>query len=358
MQTKKNKSAFKILVMRFSAMGDVVMTVPVVRELRQKYPEAKIVILTNPFFKFFFRDIKGIEFFDPDFKVRHKGFWGLKRLSADLVSKYGKFDMVADLHDSLRSKIIRFFLGLKGAEVAVIDKGRAAKRRLTRFKNKVMVQLEPTVERYVDVFEKLGLAVPMPQPCVVGLADRDVVPLSDKCVRATGGHDGVWIGLAPFAQHEGKIYPVELMEQVIRKLSAQEGFKILLFGGGAPEKDFADKMAVKYPNVISVIGKLRLDAELDIISNLDLMVSMDSAAMHMASLLGVPVISIWGATHPFAGFYGFGQDYNNAIQLDIPCRPCSVYGNKPCKLGDYRCMKDITPDMIVEKVKAALAGPR
>ena len=80
------------------------------------------------------------------------------------------------------------------------------------------------------------------------------------------------------------------------------------------------------------------------------MVSMDSSALHMSSLVGVPVVSVWGATHPFAGFYGFGQDPSLAVQLDMACRPCSVYGNKPCLYGTYACMSGIPPEAIVEKV--------
>ena len=87
---------------------------------------------------------------------------------------------------------------------------------------------------------------------------------------------------------------------------------------------------------------------------LDVMVSMDSANMHLASLVGTPVVSVWGATHPYAGFMGFGQKEENAIQLDMPCRPCSIYGNKPCHRGDYACLRDIAPARIINKVEQLL----
>jgi ADP-heptose:LPS heptosyltransferase len=90
-------------------------------------------------------------------------------------------------------------------------------------------------------------------------------------------------------------------------------------------------------------------------NQMDLMVSMDSANMHLASLVNTPVISIWGATHPYAGFYGFNQDESNAIQIDLPCRPCSIFGNKPCCRGDYACLRQITPEMIVKKVESILS---
>jgi ADP-heptose:LPS heptosyltransferase len=77
---------------------------------------------------------------------------------------------------------------------------------------------------------------------------------------------------------------------------------------------------------------------------------MDSSNMHLASLTGIPVVSIWGATHPYAGFLGYGQTEENAIQLNLECRPCSIYGQKPCLRGDYACIQNITPQTIVDKV--------
>ena len=76
-------------------------------------------------------------------------------------------------------------------------------------------------------------------------------------------------------------------------------------------------------------------------SHLDVMLSMDSANMHLASLTGIPVVSVWGATHPMAGFLGYNQDPENVIQIDLECRPCSIYGNKPCQRGDYACLQNI-----------------
>lgn len=80
---------------------------------------------------------------------------------------------------------------------------------------------------------------------------------------------------------------------------------------------------------------------------------MDSANMHLASLCNVPVVSIWGATHPSLGFYGYNQDLNNAVQLDLPCRPCSVYGENPCIFSgdeEYKCLKSINIEDILSRI--------
>ena len=101
-------------------------------------------------------------------------------------------------------------------------------------------------------------------------------------------------------------------------------------------------------------GKYSLDQELALNSRLDLLICMDSANMHFASLVGTRVLSVWGATHPYAGFYGYHQDPEDCIQLDLPCRPCSVFGQKPCLRKDWACMKQLNPDLIINKVLTSL----
>lgn len=323
-------------------MGDVAMSAPVVGALRKCYPEAQIVIMTPSFLQPFFRGIERIEFISPDFKRRHKGFRGLLRLSAEL----GKFDMVADLHDVIRTKMLRKVFCLRGAKVVHIDKGREEKKALVAFENKKLVQLKTTIERYREVFLKLGFDIPPIAP-----PQRVKYAMSPETAQLAGAHDGKWIGIGPFAQHQGKIYPLDHMEQVIAKLSTYENVRLFIFGGGPVEREYSERMEQTYPRVTSVIGRIKLGQEMELVSNLDMMVSMDSSSMHMASLVGVPAVSIWGATHPYAGFYGLGQDPRHAVQLDMACRPCSIYGNKPCVYGDYPCMKNIDPELVVKKVR-------
>jgi ADP-heptose:LPS heptosyltransferase len=145
------------------------------------------------------------------------------------------------------------------------------------------------------------------------------------------------------------MYPPELMEKVLELLNAD--YEIYLFGGGKNEQKICEKWQEKFKNVHSLIGKFTLTEELDFIAGLDVMLSMDSSGMHLASLCHVPCISIWGATHPFAGFVGFGQENNPQVQLELPCRPCSAYGNKPCRYGNYRCLYGIEPEEIINNLK-------
>jgi len=134
----------------------------------------------------------------------------------------------------------------------------------------------------------------------------------------------------------------------------QPHVKVFLFGGGKKEIGIFEEWIKKYPTVISTTGKLNMSTELILMSYLNVMLSMDSANMHMASLVNIPVISIWGATHPYGGFMGWKQLPVNTIQLDMPCRPCSVYGESPCYRGDYACMNNIEPERVIKKIEGII----
>ena len=160
------------------------------------------------------------------------------------------------------------------------------------------------------------------------------------------------IGIAPFAAHEGKVYPPRLMHQVMEQLLAKHpSARIFLFGRGQQEDQYFTEWCRQHEQCVYVSQHLQsLDEELILMSHLDVMLSMDSSNMHLASLTGIPVVSVWGATHPYAGFMGWGQTLDNAVQIPLDCRPCSIYGQKPCLRGDYACMNRIAPEAIVEKI--------
>lgn len=162
--------------------------------------------------------------------------------------------------------------------------------------------------------------------------------------------------MAPFAAHEGKIYPLSLMERVIQGvIHTYPQCRIFLFGGGEKETEVMNRWAETWPEVCNASAQLKsLQQELILMSHLQVMVSMDSANMHLASLVHTPVVSIWGATHPYAGFMGWNQNPTNAVQVDLPCRPCSIYGNKPCMRGDMACMNQIKPEDIIQRIETVL----
>ncbi len=331
--------------MRLSAMGDVAMTVPVLRALVKHYPQIKITVISRPFFEPFFEEIPNLSFFAFDEKERHKGFLGLLRLFKDL--KALEIDAFADLHNVLRSKITRNLFALSGKKTASVDKGRAAKKALTQPENKVFQQLPTMFERHVKVFEKLGFTVDLSQPEYPSKA-----VLIPEIAALLGTNYKKLIGIAPFAQYTSKVYPLDLMQQVIDQLALDTTQTILLFGGGKIEIELLNSMATNKENVIVVAGKIKFQQELQLISNLDVMLSMDSGNAHIAAMLGVKVITLWGATHPYAGFSPFNQPLENALISDrnlFPKLPTSVYGNKKV-LGYENAMRTILPETIVLEI--------
>lgn len=343
---QKNNAGRTVLITRFSAVGDIAMTLPLLYSLCRKYPEHRFAFVSRERFgQFFINKPENLEFIgvDPD---RYKGPVGLFRLYRELKKRVAP-DCVADLHDVLRTKLLRTYFRLfGGAECAHIFKGRKEKKALTRQNDKRRAQLTSTFERYRDVFTRLGMPFEPEFHSLFGNGKGDI---SDFCSFIPPKGDDKWVGIAPFARHDGKIYPLERMERVIEILSKHEGVKIFCFGNGPKEEETVNRWCAKYPNTISFIGRTKFDGELRFISHLDAMVSMDSANMHMSSLVGTPAVSIWGATSPLAGFLGWNQKREDCIELDLECRPCSIFGNKPCIHGDYRCMK-IEPEHVAERI--------
>ncbi len=358
-----------ILVIRFSALGDVAMVVPVVCSLARQYPDVRITVLSRGFARPFFEGLApNIGFMEADLKREYHGIKGLNALYRRLAAK--QFTAVADLHNVLRSGFLRMRFNLNHRyHVAHIDKHRKSRRRLVATDRKELVQLPSSFQNYADVLARLGYPVNIEFHSIfdntpTGKGDLSLLPesLTSQLSPLTSHlspltcHLSPLIGIAPFAAHEGKVYPSGLMELVITMLVSQHpDARILLFGRGDRESRQFGEWCQRIPQCISVSEHLTgIQQELILMSHLDVMLSMDSANMHMASLVATPVVSIWGATHPYAGFMGWGQDSANVIQVDLDCRPCSIYGQKPCLRGDYACLNMIKPETIVEKINTLL----
>ena len=342
-----------LLVIRFSALGDVAMIVPVVYALAQQYPDVRITVLSRNFARPLFEDLlPNINFMEADLKREYHGITGLNSLYRRLLAK--QFTAIADLHSVLRSSYLRMRFNLDHYKVAHIDKHRKDRRRITSSSNKQLIQLPTSFQNYADVFARLGYPVNVQFRSIFSEDGGDMNLLPESLPRPTVGQP--CIGIAPFAAHEGKIYPVRLMEQVVEQLLAKHpDARIYLFGKGQREDETFPKWCAAHPQCVYVSQHLNnLRDELILMSHLQVMVSMDSANMHLASLVATPVVSVWGATHPFTGFMGWNQSPENAIQIPLECRPCSIYGQKPCLRGDYACMRNIAPEQIVNRVELIL----
>jgi len=329
-------------------MGDVAMTVPVLRALVEQNPSVKITVLTRPFFAPLFDDIKRTEVLTAHFNAEHKGINGLYKLSEQL--KKHDFDVIADLHNVLRTRILKLFL--VGKPFVQIDKGRAEKKALVS--GKKFKQLKTTHQRYADVFKKLGFEINLKNPSY-----PEKQSLNNSILKVIKESKKPLIGMAPFAQYPSKEYPMDQMEKVIKELDKTDNYTVLLFGGGNKEIKILDGIEAQYDNIINVAGKLSFKDELRLISNLELMLSMDSGNGHIAAMYGVEVITLWGVTHPYAGFYPFNQKSENALLSDrtkYPGIPTSVYGNKYPK-SYKKVMDSIDPESVLKKIEFIMKKP-
>ena len=322
----------RILVMRFSSLGDVAMTIPVVREFLQQNPDVEILYVSRRKFKPLFENIPNLSFYTADFEQEHKGLVGLFKLAKELKSY--DFEAIADLHNVLRTKVLRQIISSK--KKASLNKGRKERKALIRTENKIRKPIKPMPERYADVFRNLGF----------------VLDLSNRLTENPAEKENA-VGIAPFAMYEGKMYPLDKIRSVALKL-AENGTQVYLFGGKNESAELESWEKLNR-NIKSVAGKFDLQEELEMIQNLKLMVSMDSANMHLASLVGTRVISIWGNTHPFMGFLGYGQSMDDVIQDEnMKERPTSVFGKESKKAEKKDYFKTISVETILEKIESAM----
>jgi len=321
----------KLLVLRFSALGDVTMIAPVLEEFINQNPEIDVYVASRPFMGTIFKSNPRIKFIPIDLNNNYKGIFGLVKLYNEL--KVHNFDYVADFHNVIRTKVVTALFKLNGTKTATLDKGRAEKKALVSQENRVFQQLKLTTERYADVLRQLGFNLTL---------SHQIRPQSMKEDKA--------IGIAPFAAFTSKMYPIEKMKIVAKKL-AEEGYKVYLFGGGKQEIDELKTWENFHPNIQSLAGTLKFEEELEAISKLQVMVSMDSANMHLASLKGTRTISIWGGTHPYAGFLGYGQSNTDVIQDEtLACRPTSIFGKDPKGFENFDYFQNLSAEYVYEEI--------
>lgn len=324
----------KILIIRMSALGDVAMTLPVIYSLAKQYPHLDIRVLTYPFFARLFINKPGnIRLIEADFKGKHKGIKGMLRLFRELHSY--KFDCVADLHNVFRSWLIDVSMLLNGRKVAMVNK----RRRERKYALKRHIQQPDFIDRYAEVFAILGFPVRMEFDTLFATG---MEPIPIKVFHPA-------IGIAPFARYTNKTYPIENMETVVKELT-EKGCHIYLYGSKGNEANILARWSQRYRQCISIAGSYPLETELAIMSRMDLMLTMDSANQHLASVTGVRAVTLWGSTTPLCGFLGYRQSEKDALLSGLPCQPCSIAGGEKCKYGNLACMKRISPQMIATRL--------
>jgi heptosyltransferase-2 len=342
------KKIEKILVVRFSSLGDIILTTPVLETLKAKFPQSQISFLTKtPYADLLANDprIHTLIQFDP--KNKHKGIKGFVRLVKELNSD--NFDLLIDLHSNLRSFFLRH----------LIKSRIKIKYRKLWFSRFLMVHFKflktkpiSTLESYLGIFKKLQIESEKKAPTLfVGQNDID---FSNKFMLEAGiKKDDIVIGVHPGAKWETKKWDIEKFEQVYRSLIQKENLRIILFGDSIDEESIR-KVADGLPDsrATKAIG-LPLSRLMGLIQNCDCLITNDSGPMHIAEGFKVPVVAIFGPTHPKLGFAPTGPE-NVVLCANVKCSPCSLHGEKKCSKKSRLCMDLITPDMVVEAVESLL----
>ncbi len=348
----------RLLVLRFSSLGDVALLAPVLQALASNYSNLSITLVTRKIFEPFFYNIPGVEVIGADVDRDYRGIFGLYKLYREL-RKLGPYTVGIDIHGSIRSRILKgLFQLLEGLRFETIVKGRKEKKLLTRWSDKVRQPLPHMVERYLRVFARAGFEAQADRGPWIN-PDTHCRQQAREFLSQVGltTKDRIWIGVAPFAAHLQKIWPRRHLLRFLSLIEQRMNAKVFLFGGGEAEERELAEIGGQFSNCVLVAGRLALEGEMALMLRMDAVLAMDSFNMHLAALLGRPLLSIWGATHRFSGFGPYGQPDSAIIEIpieELECRPCSVFGDRACRRGDLACLEWIEPELVFHRLERLL----
>jgi heptosyltransferase-2 len=338
----------KILLIRLSSLGDIVLTIPVIKTLKQKFPQSQIFFLTKSQYQDILKNdpnIFSLIQFDP--LEKHRGISGFVKLVKELKSF--DFDLVIDLHANLRSFFIRRLLKAK-------IKIRYNKRWLARFLlvhfKFLKVRPRHTVDSYLETLKKIGVNS-SEKSSKIFLDQESENFLKDFLLEKKIEKDDIVVGIHPGARWETKRWPEEKFAKVCQILNQKTELKIILFGD-QKDREVIEKISphTKDQKLFKAIN-LPLIQFMSLIKKCDCFVTNDSSPMHIASALGVPVVAIFGPTHPKLGFSPMGSE-NIVLTANVKCSPCSLHGEKKCHKKSRYCMDLIETEMVTEAVERLL----
>lgn len=348
----------KTLIVRYSQIGDILILIPVIFSVGKQYPDDEFTILTHPKFTGLFRQMpSNVSLYPMTYRKKRIPLRGLihlfnRYLLLLKISFSGKYDKVALLQNGSFEDQLQSLLAIRKSRTVKID--------LTDFLSKEKFKIAfPGSPSLFDLF--IQTLSRLDYPGLKNEFDFSFYTQNNRCnnllEKCNIKKNKQLIGIAPFSRLKAKMYSLDKMEKIIQFFHRKENTGILILGGGSDEKFQAEYWERKYPGIVSLVDALSFDDEITLISTCSLVLSMDSANMHLASFIGIPVVSIWGPSHPKLGYYPVDQNINNAVQKELPCRPCSFWGENPCTNADkYECM-NIAPEIIIEKINTLLNYP-
>jgi hypothetical protein len=323
------KSPKKILVLRFSSIGDIVLTFPVVAALKAAYPDCQIDYVTKPAFRHLLEACPGLShIFTLEGSIR--------QLRKDI--NFQSYDAVLDLHNNLRTLLLTAF---SGAKVYKYPKNNWNKWLLTRFKIKQEGR-QHVVERYLSTLKQtFGLEVLAPEN-PYEIPESEQFSIQD----ATGFAPRKYVAFAIGAQFATKRLPTDLMIKLLQKMEHP-----LVLLGGKEDQQTANEIvaALGGQKVVSMVGQLNIHGSAWLVKNAAALLTHDTGLMHIGACFEVPIHLIWGNTVKDFGMYPFRPEQENCFQYEVEnlkCRPCSKIGFQNCPKGHFACMRQQDLDFI------------
>lgn len=317
----------KILIIRLSSLGDVLLTTPVIKELAEKFPEMEIDFLVKPQFA---DAVKSNNHLHKVYELDKS-----KNISVILGSLVkNKYNLVIDLQNNFRSRAITSKLGVK---VYRFKKPTIKKFLLVNFKWNRYKEIKTIPQMYAESIPDLNFNNSMPE-----------IHIPDE-IKSSVKHGIKFIGFAPGSKHFTKMWPEEFYVDLGKKLS-NDGFTILLFGG-KDDKELCKKLHDEIPNSINLGTEDNLLQIARDMKECSFVVCNDSGLMHTAVSVGTPVAAIFGSTVREFGFYPYSNNSVIIENTDLNCRPCSHVGKDHCPQKHFKCMLELTPNLVYDKLK-------
>jgi heptosyltransferase-2 len=328
------------LAVRFSSIGDILLTTPLLRAIRRRHPESKITVLTKQVYAPLLSEnphLTRLISLAPGQPVRE--------VAAELRRQ--SYSHLLDLHDSLRSRILR---ALVPGNWSTYPKHRLARALLIQTKRNWYENGRPVPERYFDAARQLDVTPDgRPPDFFIGTEARGE---ADTWLDRSGLQDRPLVAVAPGAAHATKRWPLDHWKHLVRRLTGQ-GLAVIVVGGH-DDRLLATELAEDGPGrVASAAGTLGLQGTGALLQRTLLLISGDTGVMHMATAVGTPVIALFGPTVREFGFFPYTEKAS-VLELDLRCRPCSSKGTPRCPLGHHRCLVEIAPEMVLAAVRETL----
>lgn len=348
------KTPHKTLVIRFSSIGDIVLTTPLLRVLRARFPKSQIDYVTRQEYAELIR-------YNANLNITHLfdasgGFQRLRELKAKLRRE--RYDLVIDLHNGLRSKYLRSMPGV--GLIVVVDKRIKERTMLVKFKKNIYKDKVSVADRYIETVKEFGVEDDGKGP-EIHIPDEILFGVSGKMGKLRLDRFEHVLGLCPFARHATKEWPAERYAWVGGKIAKERNTALLIFGGkGDVARSVPFVKALKGTagdeRVIDLTGEYSLLESAAAMQFCDAVLSNDSGLMHLATAMQKKVVAVFGSTVEEFGFFPAGRDAKVLERKGLYCRPCSHLGLARCPEGHFRCMNETGVEEVYREIVQMVGG--